>query len=201
MFDDPKARRAWSRYRLRVELMLSSVSPSVRRELIGDLAAHVRDAAADGPAHAGELDRVRAALKRLGDPREFLAPLVGDAVFRNAHRDAGPAQAWRAAAIALQRGSRLAWLVILIAGAIALSALFLVVSIGSLAWPDGAGVFRLSAEEIQIRLLPGGSGGARVLWPWLPIGLLAAAALLGGWAMLSGRRIVLEALAETGGEP
>src|SRR5687767_14533852 len=108
MFSEPKARRAWRHYRLRVELMLSSVSLGVRRELLDDLARHVRDLVDHGQDGASEFERLQAALERMGDPREFLTPLIGEAIFRDP-RDVGFRQAGRTVLSLLTRGWRLAW--------------------------------------------------------------------------------------------
>lgn len=196
MFSDPKARRAWRRFRLRVELMLSSVSGGTRRELLDDLASHVRDMVAHGAEGSGEHERLQAALDRMGDPREFLAPLIGEAVFRDPRRDLGLRQAGRAMLALLSRGWRLAWrsATALLAGF--LGAIAILVAAGSLLKPDAVGFFRLGPDEIQLRLL-GGQGGEPIFAPWLAIGLLALAAMVLVLAWRQARRLVAEIL--TGG--
>ena len=193
MFSEPKARQAWRRYRLRAELMLSSVSGDVRRELLDDLAAHVRELVAHGDDGAGEYDRVRAALERMGDPRELLAPLVGEAVFRDPRRDVGLAQAARAMLSLLWRGWRLAWRSALSLLAALLGALAILVAVGSLLDPQAVGLFRLGPDDIHLRLL-GGEGGVPLFAPWFAIGLLALAAASLAYAWRQARRLVLEIL-------
>jgi hypothetical protein len=193
MFHEPKARRAWRRFRLRVELMLSSVSGGVRRELLDDLATHVRDLVAHGPEGAGEYERLQAALERMGDPREFLAPLVGEAIFRDPRRDVGFGQAGRAMLSLLSRGSRLAWRAASTLLAAFLGALAIVVAFGSAFRPEAVGLFRLGPDDIHLRLL-GGQGGVPLFRPWFAIGLLALAAASMLFAWRQARRLVLEIL-------
>ena len=57
MFSDARARRAVARFRMRATLMLSAVSPAVRRELIEDLDAHIQDLAAGMPDQGGESNK------------------------------------------------------------------------------------------------------------------------------------------------
>jgi len=132
MFEDPRARRAWRLFRLRADLMLSSVSASVRRELLEDLTAHVRDVLENDKTAATEYERLDAALQRIGDPKEFLAPLLAEAVFRNPPRDAGWAAAWRSLGLFAARGSRFLVIVtsILLFGGVGFA--MVVTSLGSL---------------------------------------------------------------------
>lgn len=193
MFSDPKARRAWRQFHLRVELMLSSVSGGVRRELLEDLASHVRDMVAHGRDGAGEYERLQAALDRMGDPREFLTPLIGEAIFRDPRRDVGFGQTGRALLSLLSRGWRLAWRSALVLLAAFLGALALLVAAGSLLEPDAVGLFRLGPDDIQLRLLDG-HGGAPFFAPWFAIGLLALAALSMALVWRQARGLVLEIL-------
>ena len=193
MFTDPRARRAWRHFRLRVELMLSSVSRGVRRELLDDLSAHVRDMVAHGREDAGEFKRLERALERMGDPREFLAPLVGEAIFRDPRRDVGLGQAGRAMLSVLSRGWRLAWRSASALLAALLGALAILVAFGSLLEPDAVGLFRLGSDDIQLRLL-GSRGGLPLFTPWFAIGLLALAAGSLAFAWRQARRLVLEIL-------
>jgi hypothetical protein len=193
MFDDPKARRAWRHFRLRVELMLSSVSGGVRRELLDDLAAHVRESVAHGADGAGEYERLRVALDRIGDPREFLAPLIGEAIFRDPRRDIGFGRTGRAMLSLLSRGWRFAWRSTSVLLAALLGALAILVAAGSLLDPAAIGLFRIGPDDVQLRLL-GGRGGVPIFGPWLPIGLIALATLSMVFAWRQARRLVLEIL-------
>lgn len=191
MFSDPKARREWRRFRLRSELMLSSVSGSVRRELLDDLAAHVRELVTHGEDEGGEYERLTAALDRMGDPREFLAPLVGEAIFRDPRRDIGFGQTGRAMLSLLSRGWRLAWRSASTLLAALFGALAMVVAFGSLLYPEAVGLFRTGPDDIQLRLL-GSPGGVPLFTPWFAIGLLALAAASLAFAWRQARRLVRE---------
>jgi hypothetical protein len=193
MFSDPKARRAWRRFRLRVELMLSSVSGGVRRELLDDLSEHVRDMVAHGRDGAGEHERLQAALDRMGDPREFLTPLIGEAIFRDPRRDLGFAPAGRAMLSLLSHGWRVAWRSALSLLAVLLGAIAITAAAGSLLNPGAVGLFRIGPDEVQLRLL-GGQGGEPLFAPWPGIALLALGVVSLAWAWRQARRLVLEIL-------
>jgi hypothetical protein len=193
MFNDPRARRAWRHFRLRVELMLSSVSAGVRRELLDDLGAHVREMVERGPKDVGEFERLQAALGRIGHPREFLAPLLGEAIFRDPSRDIGFGGAGRAVLSLLSRGWHFAWRSALVLFAAVLGAVMLVLAVGSLIDPTAVGLFRVGSDDIQLRIL-GGEGGVPLAGSWLVVGLLALAAGSIAIAWRGARRLVLEIL-------
>ena len=193
MFKDPEARRAWRRFRLRAEIMLGAVSPKVRRELIDELAMHVREIV-EHTSEGGEADRVNAALARVGDPMDFLTPLVGDAVLRQPHQNVGAAQAWRVVFAAAAHGSAMAanaaWIAVM---AFVASMMFLV-SLGSLVRPENIGLFLIGPDDYQLRLL-GGDGGTPVFAPWLGLALLCAGLFIGRIALQGARRLTLTILA------
>ncbi|HEX8641112.1 MAG TPA: hypothetical protein VF704_08130 [Allosphingosinicella sp.] len=178
---------------MRVELMLSSVSPAVRRELLDDLAAHVCDLVAEGPRDAAEHERLQAALDRMGDPREFLAPLIGGAIFRDPRRDVGLGQTGRAVLSLLARGWRVGWRSALVLGAALCGAVALLVAVGAVLDPDSVGLFRLGPDDVQLRLV-GGEGGVPLFLPWFAMVLIALAALSMAFAWRQARKLVLEIL-------
>ncbi len=193
MFNESDARSAWRKFRLRVELMLSSVSGRVRRELLDDLAAHVRELVSHGDPRASESARLHRALERMGDPREFLVPLVGEAIFRDPRRDLGIGQAGRAMLSLLARGSRLAWRSAAALLAALLGALAALVAFGNLLNPDAVGLFRLGPDDIHLRLF-GGEGGEPLFAPWFALALLALAVASLAFAWRQARRLLVEIL-------
>jgi hypothetical protein len=184
MLKDRRARAAWRLFRARAEWMLGSVASGVRTELLSDLEAHVRDAVAEAPGD-DEFAKVSGVLAQLGDPREFLAPLVAEAVFkrpRPVSRLLAPVQA---VLVAAHGGARQATaaagrlIVFAIGGALA------VMGAMRLALPEGAGVFRLDADTIQVRLL---GAGVQMLPAWLAILLALAGLAAAAWALDRSRR-------------
>ena len=191
MFTDPRARGAWRHFSRQVESMLGSASPDARRELLDDLAAHVRDMVAHDPDGVSEYERLQAALDRMGDPREFLAPLLDDAILRDRREDVGAGQVRRATLSRVSRLWRFAWHSASTLLAVFLGATAILVAFGSLLSPDGVGLFGLGPDDIQLRLL-GGQGGVPLFAPWFAIALVALAAASMAFAWRQARRLVIE---------
>lgn len=176
MFSDPRARALWRRYHLRATYALGAVAGPVRRELLDDLASHVAEALNATDSADDEYNRLAAILQRLGEPKEFLAQLISDAILKHP----GPPSALEAARDAIfgawRLGSALlavalAYPILAIAGA-ALTTLAFMRAVA----PDIAGVFALAPDDYQVRILSSLDGGEQVMPLWVaallfPLGL------------------------------
>lgn len=191
---DPRARAAWRMFRMRVELMLGSVSAPARHEILADLESHVREAlqrSQGGDEHA----RLMAALERIGDPREFLEPLVAEAVFRRPRSANTAVLAWQALLLGAQRGvqdlTRAVGLIAL--GLFGVAAI--VLGVRTLMASERAGVFLLDQDTIQVRLLgAAGAAGVQLLPAWGAVLVAVVGVGLTTLSIRSLRRLVVALL-------
>jgi len=196
MFKDARARRAWRLYFLRAEAAMSPLSSSVRRELIDDLQAHVRDVLANDKTEGDELAKVQAALGRVGNPREFLAPLVADAVFRARPQHGSFAMTYRTLALYASRGTSYFLRALGLVLAAASGILIALAALNRLFRPESAGLFQLGADEYQLRVFGfGEAAGEQLLAPWLAVLLIAAGIAVVIWCVRVSRRFLLELIA------
>lgn len=182
MFKDPRSRRAFLLFKLKTGLILSGVSGVARRQLMEDLSAHLVDLVThDNPA-TPEYERVIAAIARIGDPSEFLAPLIADAVL---DQRAAQKTGWRVVYYAIMRGGSQLAVALAIIVALSIGGALCVAAIGSFISPQRIGFFHLSGDHYQIRLLGRApDGGTPILYPYLSI----FAALIGGGAIAAALR-------------
>lgn len=167
IFKDRAARLAWRLYFLRAEAALSAMSGPVRRELLDDLQAHMRDILSNDRSAESEHERLRAAIARVGDPKEFLAPLVADAVLKASPKHASLAMTYRTFMVYAGRGTVSA----LKAGGLVLASATGVVlvtqALGFLVAPDRFGVFRVGDGQYHISLFGAApTVGEQVLSLW-----------------------------------
>lgn len=191
MLEDPRSRALWRRYQLRARYALAATTAAVRREMLEDLSAHVRDALIANADGAREHDRLRAILTRLGKPEEYLAPLLAEAILRRP----GPPNVFAASADAICAAWRLGTGVLAIAIAYPLIALLALgtctVAAMRLALPHTAGVFALSPDEYQVRVLGGSALGDQIMPVWLAVLLLPVCAATTLWAIGRARALAL----------
>lgn len=198
MFKDARARRAWHLYFLKAEAVLSPLSAPVRRELIDDLKSHARDILTNEASEGDEFARVSAALDRVGNPKEFLAPLVAEAVFRAPAQHGSFGMAYRTLTLYAARGTsyllRAIGLVLAAAAGVAIG----LAALNSLFRPDRAGLFLFDHDEYQLRVLGfGASGGQQLLEPWMAALLILAGSALIVFAVRRARQLLLELIAQT----
>lgn len=192
MFDDPKSRHSYRLFRLRAELMLSGVARGVRRQLMEDLTAHLAELVAHADPSLPESVRVDAAIARIGDPREFLAPLVADAVLSASAQRTG----WRTVAYAALRGGRRLGEAVSIALSFSVGASLSIAAAGAFIVPQRIGLFYISGDEYQLRLFGlAGNEGTPVLYPWFSLSgvIIGAALIYASWRRT--RRLAADILA------
>ena len=197
MFTDTRAQRAWNLYFLRAEAVLSPLSASVRRELIADLRAHVRDILSHEPLEGDEFTRLSTALERVGNPKEFLAPLVADAVFKAEPAIGNFAMTARTLSLYAAHGTTYALRALALVLAAAAGFGVALTSAIRLFRPESAGLFQLGVDDFQLRILGlGATGGQQLLEPWMAALLIFAGIGLVVFATRRTHRMLLELIAQ-----
>lgn len=196
MFEDSGARRAWRLYFLRAEAVLSPLSATIRQELIEDLKSHVREILAIEPNEGDELTRLKAALARVGEPREFLAPLLADAVFRAPPQTGSLKMAYNTLTLYAARGTTYALRALALVVVAAMGTAVGLAALNSLLRPDRAGLFATDADTYQLRILGLSPGtGDQLLAPWMALLLIIIGAALVVWTAARVRKMLLELIA------
>lgn len=164
VFDNQSAADCWTAYFVEVDSLVRLIGPKAA-ELRADLESHLLDSFAAQPDEWTELDRLRAAIRRLGAPEEYLRPLVADGLIQGRGRWADPAALIRG----LYHASRLGAAKMIVG--ITFGAAYLVIwsvfvlgllwpfwrnRIGLFQWPDGTIAFGLSERTATATNLLGG---------------------------------------------
>lgn len=192
MLSDPRARALWKRYYQRATYALGAVAATARREMLGHLREHVEEALRVSDAEGPEYDRLASILDRLGEPQDFLGPLVSGAVLSRPRPPNPLTAALDSINVAWQIGSTLlaaalAYPMLAIAGAALATFAFM----RALA-PDMAGVFALAPDEYQVRILGSHDGGQQVMPLWVALLLLPLGAAIVAWAIARVRALALK---------
>lgn len=199
-FEQGRTRRLFSLHRLRVLHILAGLPRSVRTGLANDLDDHLLEIYHHIEG-ADEHARLQSALTRLGDPSEFLAPLVGEALFeRQTRPDSLMTSIRQGAALAMSGATNLSLLVVnMIFGAAGL--VLTLIGLGTLARPGRSGVFEIAPGEFHARIWGAVTEEQSILplWGGLLIMLsgLAVLYLVQKWLRQAALKLIANSFAHT----
>ena len=175
-FSDPAARRRWDSYFAEVDRFLSRGGADAA-DLRGDLEAHVADSMAVAP-DGSELERLDAALARLGRPIDFLRPMLADELIERGTRTYSPITIARGLTHAVMAGSRRAAVALTFGIGYLLLAIFTTMALLKPLWGEHVGLFRHADGTISAGIVANTAGASELLGWWsIPIALALAALL------------------------
>lgn len=177
IFADPAAARRWQAYFADVDRLLSK-SGDDAVGLRADLEMHILDSLAAQPSGTTELERLEAALARLGRPADYLHPLIADALLERGTRTYAPTPIARGLAHALLAGSKHAATAAIFGLGYALLAAFTAMILLKPVWGDHVGLFRRADGLLGFGIVADTRGARELLGLWvIPIALAVVAAL------------------------
>lgn len=175
-FTDPAALQRWNSYFAEVSRLLRRAGAD-GTSLSDDLQAHVIDSMAATP-DGGELERLDAALSRLGRPIDYLRPLIADELIGQATRTYSPITLGRGLFHAALSGSRRMAVALAFGLGYLLLGIFTAMAVLKPLWGDHVGLFRLADGRVSAGILARTDGARDLLGWWsIPIALLLAALL------------------------
>lgn len=173
-FTDPAANRLWEDYFARVNRLLTH-SGADRKELLIDLEAHLADSLIAN-AQGTEMERLQCALARLGQPEEYLRPLLADDLIDRGTRTYAPLTIIRGLFHAVLAGLRRAAIACGFSLGYLCLAIFVAIAVLKPVWRDHVGVFQGENGTIRAGIFSlSGSDHDMLGWWTTPIALLLAA--------------------------
>ncbi|MFW2351502.1 hypothetical protein [Qipengyuania sp.] len=174
-FSDPAAQGLWNDYVAQVDRMVALIGPEAA-ELSEDLRAHLADSFASDTS-GSEVDRIQRAIERLGQPSEFLRPMLADELLERGARTYDPALISRGLYHTIRSGSRRAFSAIAFAAGYILLANFAAMTLFKPFFSDHVGLIRGPNGSLTFGIV-GDGAGEELLGLWsIPL-TLALCALL-----------------------
>jgi hypothetical protein len=175
-FVDPAAQRCWDSYFAEVDRFLLR-GRAEAADLRGDLEAHVVDSMAASPS-GSELEQLRAALARLGQPIDYLRPILADELIDRGTRTYNPLTIARGLVYAIMAGSRRAAVAAAFVIGYLLLAVLTAMAVLKPLWGEHVGLFRHADGSISAGIIATSADAHELLGWWsIPIALVLAAAL------------------------
>jgi len=191
---DPAARRTWENYFAEVDRRLDRLGA---RQLRVDLEMHIVDSMEADLAGGGELARLQRALKRLGEPMDYLGPQLADEWISQGARTYSPSLILRGLVHAVRAGSRRTGIALAFLLGYGLIAIFTAIAALKPLWGDHVGLFRMADGGLIFGIVSDTRGAVELLGLWtIPIALVIAALLFAGLTTLLRRVTNRHAAAE-----
>lgn len=173
-FSDPRAQQRWDTYFAEVDRLVALAGTDAAG-LDTELRQHLADswaAKTDGSAD----QRLALAIAQLGDPEDFLRPLMADAVLDRASRSYNPATVTRGLGLAIRAGSRRAARGVMFAAAYVLLAIFAAMSLLKPFLAQNIGLIRGADGSLTFGITD--TAGTDIMGYWsIPLTLAACAVI------------------------
>lgn len=175
-FTDPAVRLRWNAYFAKVGHLLARAGADAA-ELRGELEAHVADSMAAGSGDS-ELGRLDLALSRLGEPADYLRPLIADQLIERGTRSYSPSMIARGLSHSVLAGSRRTAIALGFGLGYLLLAIFACMAILKPLWGEHVGLFRNADGTVSAGIVARSAGSQELLGWWsIPIALLLTGVL------------------------
>ena len=171
-FQSQTALRIWNNYFKGISRILRSVPKTQREELLLELRGHLLESIAKDLAES-EADRVLNAIEKLGDPEDFVRPLVADRLLFDASKTLNPKNVFVGLAFNLYTGMLRTTLTIILGFGYFFLGIIVLTTILKIFFPENFGFF-IKSNGIPIigfnMDMPPGTQDVLGLWT-IPIGL------------------------------
>jgi len=173
---DPDAEHLIDDYMTHATRVLRGIPDAERADILRELRSHLSDSIASRDLSTSRADRVRAATGHLGDPAEYLRPLIADHLLQRSARIATP---WALAAGLygqLFRGLRAGIVSVVFLTGYAVAIGFIVMGVFKVVFPTHIGLFVGSDGSPQFGIVGDEAGARELLGYWVvPLGLIGGA--------------------------
>lgn len=130
------AKKIYSDYIRRVKGQTSVLSDNDASDLLMEINSHIHEGMKESNTE-NEIDKLLDILKRLGDPEDYLKPLVANKKLREATKTFNPKHVFKALQLNISRGFRFLVLSLFYM----FLGIFLLLILAEIFWPDHTGLF------------------------------------------------------------
>ncbi|KAA3608757.1 MAG: hypothetical protein D8M58_18645 [Calditrichaeota bacterium] len=174
IFKDANSIKIWQNYFKQVAKAMQVLDSDSREETAMELQDHLYNSFKDEKG-TDEVSRLLAAIEKLGEPHEFLKPVVSDKLLQRGTKTLSPKTLLTGLAYKLTGGIGSLFMALLFGTGYLLTFIFGLMSFAKFLFPENVGLFRRPDESWSFGILKVTEGATELLGYWIvPLGLLAA---------------------------
>ena len=159
-FTDKNAQRVYENYLKRIKRVTKPISKEDAQEVLMEFNSHIYENLQNNAQ--GELDNLLNAIDRLGQPEEFLKPLIADKLLEKATKSFNPVHVFRALALNLTNG--ISYIIFFILYMCLGGFIFLIIA--KLFISDEVGLYFKKGEFLVLGMSDGAVGAEEILGHW-----------------------------------
>ncbi len=182
LFTEPEVAAIWDRFFNRISAICRPLPNHHRQEIMLELQDHLFESFARQPGDS-EATRLEQAITKIGDPEEFVKPMVADHQLANAGRTMNPRSVFLGLQFNMARGTKAVLTSLLFGLGYLLSLAFLLVAIGKPFSPESIGLFAHTGGGYSLGIFDQPPQGATELVGYwiIPIGI--AVSVVSYWVL------------------
>ncbi len=184
LFSDPLAQRIWNQYFRRVKFFSKSIQPESQQELKLEIQDHLYESFSRETG-GSEADRLLNAIDKIGDPEEYITPMVAERLLVDASQTYNPKTIVRGLYYYIRGGVKHVFFSLLFLIGYGIAFMIGLFTILKILFPEYVGIFLHKSGEYSYGFDANQTNAAEVLGYWLiPIGVGLAVLLYMGLTRL-----------------
>jgi uncharacterized membrane protein len=148
-FQDPIAEKIWRQYFNRLDRLLRPLDETQKRELTLEIKGHLLESFAADQTGA-EAERLLNAIERLGEPEEFIRPMLADKLLTKASRTLSPGAVLKGLYYHLVSGARRVFFGILFVLGYLLAVCFALMAVLKVFFPKHVGILLFEKGDLVV---------------------------------------------------
>jgi len=188
-FNERTTQKIWDDYFKIIKKLLHRVPPKISDELILELKSHLYESFVEDNGES-ESNKLLNAIERLGDPEEFLKPIIADKLLIDASKSFNPRSIFFGIYYNLYGGIARFFLAIILWIGYLTAFFFSALAVLKLIFPLRTGLFYSDSGIYQLGFMEAGSGKDVLGYYFVPISLLISVMLF--WVLTKFLRTIIK---------
>ena len=173
-FESKVSERIWDNYLNRIQKLLKKIPKDQKEELLLEIKSHLYESI-QNDTDGKEEEKVLNAIERMGDPEDFIKPLIADKLLLSASKTMKPNSVFLSLVYKSFINIKYAFGALLFSIGYSLSFILIVIAFFKIITPSNIGFYKLGSGKFEFSMFSTAPQTEEILGYWIVlIGLLAA---------------------------